>query len=816
VDDELLGVVLARLDKVPLAEDAVSLLLAALEGDTSLAERLSASGSPASVARPGDHVPAPSAGAFLQSVTVCGFRGVGPCSTLELEPGPGLTLVVGRNGSGKSSFAEGLEVLLTGDLRRWQELKVAVWKDGWRNLHVPDPARISAELLVEGAGQATVERTWSSDAALDNSHATMQIAGHKRGGLDQLGWARDLVTYRPFLSHSELEAFFNGPSRLYDLLSSVLGLDDLTAAEQRLSAARKERKTRMDEVSKDLPALLARLESEADERAASCREALAAKKNDVERALAIATGGTSAQPGDEIGRLRQLSQLTAPSEEHVSEVVGVLRSAAHAIDVTAGSQAGQARELAGLLRSALDHYRVHGASDCPVCGQAGVLDDAWRVRTEQEITRLEAEATTAQAAHDQAKDARMAAGDLFMPIPAALSGSPVAEVDPEPAAVAWKAWTKHPEDDLRALAEHIERTWSPLRDAVTALASAAAVALRAREDHWAPLAADVTAWCTRAQEAKAEARPVPVLQAAITWLKSATDDIRNARLEPLGERARAIWAQLRQESNVDLGAIRLSGSATRRQVDVNVTVDGSPTAALGVMSQGEVNALALSIFLPRATVKASPFRFLVIDDPVQAMDPAKVEGLAQVLNEFAASRQVVVFTHDDRLPEAVRRLGIQARILEVSRRPGSVVEIRHSRTPVEGLLKDAGAVCADPDLPEDVAARVVPGLCRLAVEAAFTEAIRRRELRAGKRHADIEAEIDAADTLTKRAALAMFGDADQGGDVLRQLNHWQRNRVAGDTFRELNKGTHVAYDGSLRGLIHDTRQLTDLISGKLS
>ena len=47
------------------------------------------------------------AGAYLTSLTVEGFRGIGPRQTLTLTPGPGLTIVVGRNGSGKSSFAEG-------------------------------------------------------------------------------------------------------------------------------------------------------------------------------------------------------------------------------------------------------------------------------------------------------------------------------------------------------------------------------------------------------------------------------------------------------------------------------------------------------------------------------------------------------------------------------------------------------------------------------------------------------------------------------------------------------------------------------------
>ena len=41
-------------------------------------------------------------------------------------PGPGLTLVVGPNGS----FAEGLELLLTGDTYRWSQ-RSKVWYDGW-------------------------------------------------------------------------------------------------------------------------------------------------------------------------------------------------------------------------------------------------------------------------------------------------------------------------------------------------------------------------------------------------------------------------------------------------------------------------------------------------------------------------------------------------------------------------------------------------------------------------------------------------------------------------------------------------------------
>ena len=51
--------------------------------------------------------------AYITSLTVQGFRGIGPKQALRFSPGPGLTIVVGRNGSGKSSFAEALEVLFS-------------------------------------------------------------------------------------------------------------------------------------------------------------------------------------------------------------------------------------------------------------------------------------------------------------------------------------------------------------------------------------------------------------------------------------------------------------------------------------------------------------------------------------------------------------------------------------------------------------------------------------------------------------------------------------------------------------------------------
>jgi hypothetical protein len=129
--------VLKRLDAAAGEDnDWYPLVLAALEGAQELEKQLDEGGgaeAPAPAARhpEGGLGTAPEGTAtpriaFLNKLTVEGFRGIGAKATLDLTPGPGLTLVVGRNGSGKSSFAEGLELLLTGGTYRWMK-RSEVW-----------------------------------------------------------------------------------------------------------------------------------------------------------------------------------------------------------------------------------------------------------------------------------------------------------------------------------------------------------------------------------------------------------------------------------------------------------------------------------------------------------------------------------------------------------------------------------------------------------------------------------------------------------------------------------------------------------------
>ena len=105
---------------------------------------------------------------YLGKVTVTGFRGVGSQARLNLRPKPGVTLVVGRNGSGKSSIAEAIETLFTGTNAHCagQHPNRAV---RWRNLHRGEQTAVEAKLAVEGdPSPSTLTRTWAGDAFSDS------------------------------------------------------------------------------------------------------------------------------------------------------------------------------------------------------------------------------------------------------------------------------------------------------------------------------------------------------------------------------------------------------------------------------------------------------------------------------------------------------------------------------------------------------------------------------------------------------------------------------------------------------------------------
>jgi DNA repair exonuclease SbcCD ATPase subunit len=372
-DDRLKNTVLARADSdESLTEQARLVVLAALESPEDLSDALGGAGA---AARPSNVTPPePSSepvGAYLSSVTVEGFRGIGPKVTVPLQPGPGLIVIAGRNGSGKSTLAEAIEIALTGRNSRWDNKKGkgVVWSQAWRNLHAGDPAEIRIGIAEEGAGSTTIGVAWPSgdDVDVDEQKRWIQRTGKRREEPDALGWDAALEMYRPLLSYEELGHILEGtPSHFYDQLHRLLGLEQLTEAMQRLDAEVKQLRKPAADLKRTRDELKPMLESNPDARAATALAHVKKTKPDIDAVRPLITDQAAAATPP---AWQQAVRLATPSTDDAEQKLKALREAATSEAEEARNSDALADARTQLLEEGLEFHEEHGDQQCPVCGQ---------------------------------------------------------------------------------------------------------------------------------------------------------------------------------------------------------------------------------------------------------------------------------------------------------------------------------------------------------------------------------------------------------------------------------------------------------------
>jgi hypothetical protein len=122
------------------------------------------------------------------------------------------------------------------------------------------------------------------------------------------------------------------------------------------------------------------------------------------------------------------------------------------------------------------------------------------------------------------------------------------------------------------------------------------------------------------------------------------------------------------------------------------------------------------------------------------------------------------------------------------------------------------AIAYTENLPAPAAKRVIPGLCRLAIEAACVETVRRRRLGKGEKHADVEDLLSRLSGTRSYAALAIFDDAERTADVMPRLN--RESKDVADLFRVLNEGAHGAMESGYRvEIVRRSEKLAQWIQG---
>ncbi len=850
-----------------LDDDAKLYVMAALDG--TLDQVIQGGDEHEQTPRP--DTPQTPAGAYLRRVSVAGFRGIGPRADLEIVPGPGLTLVVGANGTGKSSFAEGLEFLLTGRNSRWQE-KSAEWRQGWRNLHAQDPPELQASFAVDGQPEdIVVSRLWRS-ANAEN------IEDHALEGLESLEWESALDTHRPFLSYDQLSDIVDkGPSARFDAMAAGLGLEQLTEAREHLRSRYLDDQRAYRDAREQRNELLAELQALDDERAYRVRAALADEPWNLERIHLVLEGVLDDSDQGEgntllerlqrmadsppsyshrpLDLLQRLATIEFPSDEKIESTSQKVLEMVPWLEAIRGRNAAGVALRHRALQAALHVHEYDGDQPCPAC-ETGQLDKRWKKAAETRLSDLALDAEEANKAASELHGLVDECETLTQGPPDWLAEAERVGIDASDVSQAWEAWEGATTDEpglpdpdqmwraiepgslqdhavtvnvgnpasgftptpsestltlsdrgLRQVAGRLTERGGNVREALEKLRERARAELDRRENLWRPLRRQLLEWLPIGRRGKQAAERLTSVQAAADWLTQVEDDVRAERFRPIADRARSFWGFMGKGSSVSLDDLTLTGQATRRHLEIATSIDGQGSAALAIMSQGELNALSLSLFLARALLPESPFRFLVIDDPVQAMDPTKVEGLARVLAEAARERQVIVFTHDERLPAAVRRLRIEHRLLAVTRRENSRVKCQPIQEPVQRHLGDARAVWLTDPLDDETRRRVIPGFCRQALEAACVEAVWRNRTAAGRDHEETENDINRAQTLNDRLKLVLLDNVDGNHQDMRDALYQRFGTRARDVVDACNRGAHGHWTGGMDALITGTEWL---------
>ncbi|MFC7755792.1 ATP-binding protein [Tsukamurella soli] len=577
-------VALAAIDAGDLEEGATDIVIAALEGEEALAAAVGG----VSVDRPtrtGDHGAVPVAKvAYLQALEVEGFRGIGRRVPLVLDPKPGLTVITGRNGSGKSSLVEAMELAFTGQTYRYAG-RTSQRLEAWRNIHHTGRAGVRVRLAVRGEGITDVGLNWDSGAGREDFTQWAQRPGDKRvEGTDPLGWKIPIEMYRPILTYDEIGHVFDGKrSALYDALNRILGLGDLTDAVTRIRAVHTAKATlrkTADALKKDL----ARdLKSVTDERAVAALKELRRRPPDVAAVAALATGDTGRSA---VTSLRELASASVPDAIAIDAVFSELSGAQADFAAAAVADSARVRARLDILRAAFD-YRGAGARaadgasvPCMVCG-TGILDDAWAERVRVELreapTRDELDRANARLRSATEAAESLVRGMLTFAEHPALTYIETRRADAISAAATYREVAgRHPEGVTDPAARASAHT---LATCLAEVAAVAAVEASARADVWAPFAVRLADWVVAEERAAPFDTVVKRVEAAADWLDQKAAAMRAERIARVESEARDIWSSLRQESNVDLQAVRLEGAAksTQRHVRMEAAIDGEET-----------------------------------------------------------------------------------------------------------------------------------------------------------------------------------------------------------------------------------------------
>lgn len=145
----------------------------------------------------------------------------------------------------------------------------------------------------------------------------------------------------------------------------------------------------------------------------------------------------------------------------------------------------------------------------------------------------------------------------------------------------------------------------------------------------------------------------------ISAIKKASQEEAKTMIENAGGRINEYFKKITNHPQIK--NLKLEVEEDSRTGGNNYEIkDEDGNSVIPILSQGNMNALALSIFL--ALCENMPFDFIMLDDPSQSLSSNEKKNFVEVLNSITEKKQVIISTMDSELFEYLKNLYKQKKI----------------------------------------------------------------------------------------------------------------------------------------------------------
>ncbi|PPG40007.1 AAA family ATPase [Pseudoclavibacter sp. RFBA6] len=705
----------------------------------------------------------------LVGVSVLGFRGIQNSKPLDVQfsQEPGVTVLHGLNGAGKSSFSDAVMLALAGEglLEKPKGGGAAPLWSPVRLAKGVQRAALALTLVDAGTGnRLAISCTLGAHGTIERRVGILTESGGSAREVDLDGaWREYVLGHSPVFAYAELERRVQTSKDLANYFETLLALGPSFAAlDAEIVKARAGAELAKQAWTEARDQALAAIER-VDQARQRANPGLTVHAVLVPDLVAEPDSWLSASGLNQIGTVFDRSI----PESILSDIRGIADKAENSIvrardsgDI-ASQQMNQA--LAELLVQAGELEEI--SPQCPACSS----NADWFHQLAQNVQLNEALASVARERQTCVEALVSAVRDELAPALLAARAIQLSFEQKEylrrltKSADVFQSWSHSAEPGARLRAfEAAEELCQRLRETESESFFTAVIVQTEAALQWkierALAAADFEKlWRLQG----AEACEVGTWKVVAGRLSDLRDVLRARRSDALRESTDQRVNQMLGDSHFSVDSLTVK---TTKATLVLRDASGE-SVELGMLSAGQRNAVLLAPML--ASMNSGPFGFLILDDPVHAFDDLRIDRLSHAVASLASERRVVVLTHDARLREhlAARSANYESRLVERNPVNGHV-RVASSQSSWNQLLDDAHHALVlgleEADLLGGVT-NLVRASCRMSLDAALREFVVRNSLVTGQDYRTEQIRLDKAPTTAARLAVARSMWSGSGG-----------------------------------------------------